>query len=234
MSKLLIIEDDRTIIEALEDTFQFHGFQVFTAGNGKDGCELFSKEKPDLIILDVMLPGPDGFDVCKKIRSIDGDVPIIMLTAKGEESDKLLGFERGADDYVTKPFSVKVLLARVNAVLKRRIQEAPQPLPVKKEKRGPVTVGTAEIDFKNFTVTRRGNVFPLSPKESAILKLLVANPDEVIDRDRVIDVVWGDDYFPSPRTIDNFILKLRTKIEIDSKKPLHIVTVHGAGYRFSF
>jgi DNA-binding response OmpR family regulator len=223
MSRILIIEDDKTIIDGLEDTLQFHDFTVFTAGNGRDGLKLFKKESPDLVILDIMLPGVDGFEVCKKIRQSEKETPIIMLTAKSRESDKLLGFELGADDYVTKPFSVRELVARVKAILKRITP------PQKPEEK--VTIGTAEINFKNFTVTRDGEVHLLSPKEHQILKLLVNYPDEVIDRDRIIDEVWGNDYFPSPRTIDNFILKLRTKIETDPRHPVHILTVHGAGYR---
>jgi DNA-binding response OmpR family regulator len=228
MKKILIIEDDRTIVEALEDTFRFHDFEVVTAVNGKDGYGLFLERNPDLILLDIMLPGLDGFDVCKKIRIEDQRIPIVMLTAKSQESDKLLGFELGADDYVTKPFSVKELVARVKAVLKRSVDRN-QDQPARKEEL--VTVGKAVINFKNFTITNKGTEHPLSPKECEILKLLVGHPDEVIDRDRVIDVVWGDEYFPSPRTIDNFILKLRNKIEEDPKVPVHILTVHGAGYK---
>lgn len=223
MSKILIIEDDKTIVEGLEDTLQFHDFTVFTAGNGREGFKLFQTQRPDLIILDIMLPGVDGFQVCKKIKQLDKRMPIIMLTAKSQENDKLLGFELGADDYITKPFSVKELVARVKAVLKRSAKTP--------ETEDIVTIGTAEINFKNFTVKRGDSEYSLSPKEYEILKLLVTHPDEVIDRNRIIDVVWGDDYFPSPRTIDNFILKLRTKIETDPKIPRHIMTVHGAGYK---
>lgn len=223
MPKILIIEDDKMIVAGLEDTLQFHDYEVVTAGSGKEGLALFQKEKPDLIILDIMLPGVDGFEVCKKVKQENHDVPIIMLTARSQESDKLLGFELGVDDYVTKPFSVKELVARVGAVLKRSKK------PVKKE--DVVVVGKAEINFKNFTVTRDGVEYPLSPKEYDILKLLISHPDEVIDRNRVIDVVWGDEYYPSPRTIDNFILKLRSKIETDPKNPEYILTVHGAGYK---
>jgi DNA-binding response OmpR family regulator len=223
---LLIIEDDATIIDALEDTFQFHGFTVLTAPTGKDGYRLFKDQSPDLIILDVMLPDLDGFEVCKKIRGENRDIPVIMLTAKSQESDKLLGFERGADDYVTKPFSVKELLARVQAVLKRTGYKAG------KSKKETTTVGSAEINLKNFTIIKDGATHPLSPKECEILKLFLAHPDEVIHRNRVIDVVWGDEYFPSPRTIDNFILKLRNKIEQDPRNPTHLLTVHGAGYKF--
>lgn len=224
MHKILIIEDDKMIVEGLEDTLQFHDYEVVTAGSGKEGLALFQKEKPDLIILDIMLPGVDGFEVCKKIKQWNRDMPIIMLTARSQESDKLLGFELGVDDYVTKPFSVKELVARVGAVLNRSKKTV--------KKKDIVTVGKAEINFKNFTVTREGVEYPLSPKEYDILKLLISHPDEVIDRNRVIDVVWGDEYYPSPRTIDNFILKLRSKIEDDPKNPQYILTVHGAGYKF--
>ncbi|HLP62393.1 MAG TPA: response regulator transcription factor [Candidatus Deferrimicrobium sp.] len=223
MYKIMIIEDDKTIVEGLEDTLQFHDYEVVTAGSGKEGMALFQKEKPDLIILDIMLPGVDGFEVCKKIKQTNRDIPIIMLTARSQESDKLLGFELGVDDYVTKPFSVKELVARVGAVLNRSTKS------IKKE--DIIVVGSAEINFKNFTVTREGVEYPLSPKEYEILKLLISHPDEVIDRNRVIDVVWGDEYYPSPRTIDNFILKLRSKIETDPKNPEYILTAHGSGYK---
>jgi len=229
MKKILIIEDDRTIVEALADTFQFHDFEVMTAANGKDGYHLFAEQKPDLIILDIMLPGLDGYDICKKIRKEDQRIPIIMLTAKSQESDKLLGFELGADDYVTKPFSIKELVARVKAVLKRSVQGNHNS---KDQKGDLVKLGRAMINFKNFTITREGIEYTLSPKECEILKLLVEHPGEVIDRNRIIDVVWGDEYFPSPRTIDNFILKLRNKVEEDPKNPVHILTAHGAGYKF--
>ncbi|NIM11050.1 MAG: response regulator [Candidatus Aminicenantes bacterium] len=227
MRKILIIEDDKTIVEGLEDTLRFHDFTVFTAANGKEGIDLFFQEDPDLIILDIMLPGVDGFEVCRKLKQLNKDVPVIMLTARSRESEKLLGFELGADDYVTKPFSVKELIARVKAVLKRSAKTADV---AKNEKT--VMVGKAEISFKNFIVTREGTEYSLSPKECEILRLLVEYPDEVIDRDRIIDVVWGNEYFPSPRTIDNFILKLRNKIEDDPRNPVYILTVHGAGYKF--
>lgn len=227
MEKILIIEDDKTIIEGLRDTLEFHDFHVFTALNGRDGVELFKAGTPDLVLLDIMLPGADGFEVCKKIRKLDPHTPIVMLTARSQESDKLLGFELGADDYVTKPFSVKELVARIKAVLKRSAK------PVEKEPADTVTIiGSAEVNFKNFTVTRDNVESPLSPKECDILKLLTAHPNEVIHRNRIIDEIWGDEYDPSPRTIDNFILKLRTKIEEDPKAPVHILTVHGAGYKF--
>ena len=224
MKNILIIEDDRTILEGLEDTFKFHGFEVSTALNGLDGLNLFEKKEPDLIILDIMLPEHDGFEICKIIRGKNKQIPIIILTAKSQESDKLLGFELGADDYVTKPFSIKELLARVNAILKR--------IDNKMEKH--YKIKNIDINFKNFELKKNDKTFQLSPKECEILELLVSNPNEVISRNRIIDDIWGDDYFPSPRTIDNFILKLRKKIEDNPKTPMHIITVHGAGYKFKF
>ncbi len=231
MKKILVIEDDLTIIEALEDTFRFHDFDVVTAGDGKEGLALFIEHQPDIIILDVMLPRLDGFEICKKIRQENPLVPIIMLTARSQESDKLLGFELGADAYVTKPFSVKVLVAQVQAILKRSDGNNKEETP-KKEKNESVTIGKAIVHFESFTIIQDNKEYALSPKEIEILKLFVSFPNKVIDRNMIIDKVWGDEYFPSPRTIDNFILKLRNKIEEDPRNPLHILTVHGAGYKF--
>jgi len=228
MRKILIIEDDKTIVEGLEAAFTFHGFTLLSAGNGEDGFFLLGSEKPDVVILDVMLPGFDGFEICKKIRERDRRIPIIMLTAKGGESDKLRGFETGADDYVTKPFSARELIARVNAVLKR------SGVPVKEEQKQVFTVGNVSVNFDNFTVARDGKELSLSPKEYEILRLLMDNPDTVISRDRIIDDIWGEDYYPNPKTIDNFILKLRNKIEEDPRDPRHILAVHGVGYKFKF
>ena len=223
MSKILVIEDDATILEGINDTLKFHGHTVLEAQNGQQGLEIAHREQPDLLILDIMLPDPDGFEILKKIRETDRQLPIIMLTARSQESDKLLGFELGADDYVTKPFSVKVLMARIKAVLKRSGSRRSQDTAL--------TIGDADINLKNFEIQKGGHTFQLSPKECHILKLLIQHPEEVITRERIIDEVWGEDYFPSPRTIDNFILKLRTKIEDDPRNPDHILTVHGAGYK---
>lgn len=228
MKKILIIEDDRTIVEGLEAAFTFHGFTLLSAGNGEDGFFLLGSEKPDVVILDVMLPGFDGFEICKKIRERDRRIPIIMLTAKGGESDKLRGFETGADDYVTKPFSARELIARVNAVLKR------SGVPAKEKQKQVFTVGKVSVNFDNFTVARDGKELSLSLKEYEILKLLMDNPDTVISRNRIIDDIWGEEYYPNPKTIDNFILKLRNKIEEDPKNPRHILAVHGVGYKFKF
>lgn len=223
MAKILIIEDDKTILEGITDTLQFHGYDALTAENGQQGLHLFNSQNPDLIILDIMLPDHDGFEICKRIRNENRRIPIVMLTARCQESDKLLGFELGVDDYVTKPFSLKELIARVKAVLKRSGEPAGTI--------ETVFIDQAEIHLKNFEIKRGNRIFQMSPKECQILELLLQHPGEVISRDRIIDVVWGDDYFPSPRTIDNFILKLRNKIEADPKNPAHILTVHGAGYK---
>ncbi len=223
MAKILVIEDDPTILEGINDTLKFHGYSVLEAHNGQNGLTLARQEQPDLIILDIMLPDHDGFEILKKIRETNRELPVIMLTARSQETDKLLGFELGADDYVTKPFSVKVLMARIKAVLKRSsARNSPDT---------ELRIGDALINLKNFEIKKGGQSYQLSPKECHILKLLAQNPDEVITRERIIDEVWGEDYFPSPRTIDNFILKLRTKIEEDPRNPDHILTVHGAGYK---
>jgi DNA-binding response OmpR family regulator len=222
MTKILIVEDDTTIVEALTSALAFHGFDVRSAGSSESGFEILISQKPDLIVLDINLPGADGLELCRKIRRMNNSVPIILLTARVQESDKLLGFELGADDYVTKPFSAKELIARIRAVLKRS-----------SEKRGqaPFRIGAAEIRLEQFSVKKGDVEHALSPKEQQILALFMGNPGRVISRDEIIDNVWGDEYFPSPKTVDNFIVKLRHKIEDDPKEPKHIITLHGAGYK---
>lgn len=224
MEKILIIEDDLTIVKALTNALEFHGFTVAAAQSGAPGLEMLASESPDLVLLDVMLPGPDGFEVCRSIRTVNAVIPIIMLTAKDSESDKILGFELGIDDYVTKPFSAGELIARIRAILRRSKGGALQ-LPG-----GLSAIGDAVIDLANFAVCRHGVEHPLSPKEKAILEIFVTHPDTVISRDRIIDEVWGDEYFPTAKTVDNFIRKLRVKIEPDPSRPRFIRTVHGVGY----
>ncbi len=223
MRKILLVEDDNTIVKALSSALSFHDYSVISTDNSEDGYKKFISEKPDLLILDINLPGADGFELCRKIRKGDQLIPVILLTARVQESDKLLGFELGADDYVTKPFSAKELIARIRAVLKRSES--------KRTESSANIIGSAEILLDQFIVKRDRKEFNLSPKEQQILKLFLENPGTVISRDRVIDEVWGDEYFPSPKTIDNFIVKLRTKIEDDPKNPKHIITLHGAGYK---
>ncbi|MDD8012379.1 MAG: response regulator transcription factor [Acidobacteriota bacterium] len=223
MSKILIIEDDNTLQQGLAETLQFHGFETIRTRDGLSGLKLVEQQRPDLIVLDIMLPGVDGYEVCKQVRRHDEKTPILMLTARDRENDKLRGFELGADDYLTKPFSLKELVARVQALLKRTALEKDAPATVR--------IGDAEVLFRRFEIRRGGKTLELTPKENAILRLLAAHSPEVVSRDRIMDRVWGDEYDPSPRTIDNFILKLRQKIEHDPARPKHLLTVHGAGYK---
>ncbi len=229
MKKILIIEDDPTIIEGLITAFEFHGFELFIGMNGKQGIELFENKKPELIIIDIMLPDIDGFDICKKIREENKAIPIVFLTAKNQESDKLLGFELGADDYVTKPFSARELIARVKVHLKRADNSVNQ-----QQMNQEVFIGKAQINFENYTIKKNEIICYLTPKEMKILKLLYDNPNTVVSRDRIIDEVWGNEYDPNIKTIDNFIGKLRKKIEDNPKNPIYIINVFGAGFKLNF
>ncbi len=223
MKTILIIEDDTTIVMGLEAALEFHGYRIVAAANGMEGLAQLERARTDLVILDLMLPDIDGYEVCRKIREHDRQIPIIMLTAKSQESDKLLGFQLGADDYVTKPFSAMELLARIKAILKR---SGNQPEPEKK-----ISIGEANIELDNFLIRRGDEEFRLSPKEHDILSYLIQHPNIVISRQQLIDGIWGEEYDPSPKTIDNFIRKLRVKLEADAAHPRHLLTVHGAGYK---
>jgi DNA-binding response OmpR family regulator len=225
MKKILIIEDDKVISKEIADTLKFFEYKTHIAVDGIDGIKLYKKIKPELIILDIMLPCIDGFEVLKRIRAFDANVPVLMLTAKSSESDKLLGFELGVDDYIVKPFSLKELVARIKVALKRSSTG------LNSQDLETAIIGSTHINFKDFIVRKGKEEYQLSPKENKILKLFVNNPNAVINRDKIIDEVWGDDYYPSPRTIDNFILKLRSIIENEPKKPEFFITVHGAGYK---
>lgn len=223
MSKILIIEDDSILQKGLVETLQFHGFATFSARDGRAGLEIYKQQHPDLIVLDLMLPGFDGYEICKQIRCHDEKTLIIMLTARDQENDKLLGFELGADDYLTKPFSIKELVARVQALLKRTA----------KEKNAPTTIriGEVEVLFRRFEIRRGKQTLDMTPKETAILRLLAANSPEVVSRDQIIETIWKGEYEPTTRTVDNFILKLRQKIEETPENPKYILTIHGVGYK---
>lgn len=224
MPRLLIIEDDRELLDGLTSTFRFHGFTVLTAVQGPQGLALALNAELDLLILDVMLPGIDGFDICKRIRAHNHRLPIILLTAKAQEAERLLGFELGADDYVTKPFSIKELVARVQAVLKRTSRAT-----------GPVTcrpVGAAVVDLDRYTIDRDGRTVTCTPREIMVLRMFLDNPGCVLSRDRILDEIWGPTTHVTTRTVDNFILKLRHKIEPDPQNPRHLLTIHGAGYKY--
>ncbi|MEO5913175.1 MAG: response regulator transcription factor [Luteolibacter sp.] len=221
--KLLIIEDEVPMRTALVETLAAEGYRVQSAADGIAGLEMACTGDFDLILLDVMMPGLDGFAVCKALRQRGRDMPVLMLTAKGQVDDRVEGLDSGADDYLMKPFSLKELLARIRALLRRR--ERNQSVPDLLE------IGTATIDFRRCLVTRGGQEHSLSDKESGMLRLLAANSGEAVSREKFLDVVWGYHAYPSTRTIDNFITTLRAKLESDSANPRHLVTVRGIGYR---
>jgi len=224
MEKILVVEDEPDMLMGLQDNLQFEGYQVVTARDGQAGLELALSICPDLIVLDLMLPKLDGFEVCKQVRAKGMGVPIIMLTAKSQEVDKVLGLELGADDYITKPFSIRELLARIKAVL-RRHHNPPQPIDV-------YQFGDVQVDFRKSIATKAGADVELSHYEAGILRILVTNKGEPISRNRILDEVWGYELYPTTRTIDNHVVKLRQKLEDDPHNPAHILTVHGMGYKF--
>lgn len=226
MKRILVIEDDVSILNVLKDVLVFKSYEVLTATDGESGYKAAQEEKPDLIVLDIMLPKMDGFALCKKLREEGNTTPVLMLTAKGEEPDKVRGLDLGADDYVTKPFSLPELLARVRALLRRRPGE-------EAEKRPPdsIELGEVVLDFKKYEAAKRGRPLSLSPKEFGVLRYLAARAGNVVTRDELLDEVWGYEKFPTTRTVDNHIAQLRSKIEEDPARPFYLVTVHGVGYK---
>lgn len=231
--KILVIEDEPSVRIGLEDNLRFEGYEVVSAGNGVDGIELFKTENPDLVILDVMMPGLDGLEVCKQIRTINGSVPVIMLTAKCSEIDKVVGLEIGADDYLTKPFGMRELFARIKAVLRRaRPVEAETVDDDEAGVMAALSFGKVNVDFRSYRALRDGKEIVLSAKEFELLKFLASQPDIPVTRDQLLDNVWGYNNYPTTRTVDNFIARLRHKVEEVPDKPRYIVTVHGVGYKF--
>jgi two-component system alkaline phosphatase synthesis response regulator PhoP len=227
MKKILIIEDEESIRVVLEDDFLSEGYQVESTSNGKDGFERALNKTADLIILDIMLPGMDGFEICKKLRSRGIKTPVIMLTAKGQEIDRILGLEFGADDYVTKPFSPRELLARVKAILRRMENQS------ENEKQNFFSLMGLEVDFRNYRCYKNGKEINLTVFEFGILKYLIQNKGRAINRDELLDEVWGKDIVVTPRSVDTHIANLRKKIEDDPANPKFIGSVHGFGYRFT-
>jgi two-component system alkaline phosphatase synthesis response regulator PhoP len=223
--KILIIEDEEDLVKGLKLNLAGEGYDVAWAYDGQEGIRKALEERPDLIILDIMLPKMDGLEVCREIRQKNMNIPIIMLTAKGEEVDKVVGLEVGADDYITKPFSIRELLARLKAHLRREKRE------VKKIPEA-YSFGDVEVDFSHFKVRRKGKEVDLTSLEVEILNYFVAHRGEVVTREALLDKIWGYERFPTTRTIDNHILKLRKKIEEDPAHPKYIFSVYGAGYRF--
>lgn len=225
MPKVLIVEDDDSMIAALRDGFEYEGYTVSLARDGAAGLLQASETAPDLIILDVMLPKMSGLDVCREIRKGGNTVPIIMLTARGQEIDKVLGLKLGADDYVTKPFGFLELMARVEAVLRRATGR-----PVQVES---FEFGSVKADFKRCEVRRNGKLLDLSAREIRLLQYFIEHRGEVVSRDRLLDAVWDYDSAPLTRTVDMHVAKLRKKIEDKAAQPRYLVTVHGRGYKFN-
>jgi len=225
MSKILIVEDQEDLLKGLEINLSKEGYQVLKATRGDVAVGLALKENPDLIILDVMLPGMNGLDVCRELRQKGSETPIIMLTAKSEEIDRVLGLEIGADDYVTKPFSLRELLARIRARLRRQPANTSATL-------SKYRFGQVELDFEKLRATRRGQPLELTPREYDILRLLIRCRGEVVTRDRMLNEVWGYEAYPTTRTVDTHILKLRQKVEDDPANPQYILTIYGGGYKF--
>lgn len=222
--RILIVEDEPRMVSGLRDNFEYEGYKVLTAYDGVEGLERALTEAPDLIVLDVMMPRMSGLDVCKQLKAKRPSVPIIMLTARGQEVDKVVGLELGADDYVTKPFSIRELLARVKAVL-RRAQ-----VPFKPQER--YSFADIEVDLRAYRVTKAGVQIELSSKEFELLKYFTSHPGETLSRERLLEDVWGYEHFPTTRTVDAHIVHLRQKLEPSPEQPQFFLTVHGTGYKF--
>jgi len=223
-SRILIVEDDPSIRLGLKRSLEFEGFAIELAKDGEEAIQRAFDKKPNLIVLDLMLPKVNGFEVCRTVRKYDSTIPIVILSAKGDEGDKVLGLELGADDYITKPFSIRELTARIKAALRRR-----------KAMEGEVESfeeGNLKIDFSGQTLFVDGEARELSTREFNLLRHLIQNRGRVLSRDQILNKVWGYDYDGTPRTIDNFINKLRQKIERDAQDPRWILTVRGSGYKF--
>ncbi|MBN1350709.1 response regulator transcription factor [candidate division KSB1 bacterium] len=225
MPQILIIEDEPEMIMGLKDNFLYEGYEVLTAENGVEGIEKALTHSPDLVLLDIMLPQKSGFDVCRELKSKNPDMPIIMLTARGQEIDKVLGLELGADDYITKPFSVRELLARVKAVLRRTAGH-------RNTDNHQYVLEDFTFDFKHYQARKGSRQIEFTHKEYQMLKYFVQHKGEILSRYQILDDVWGYEATPTTRTVDNHILKLRQKIEPDPAKPKYILTVHGIGYKF--
>jgi two-component system, OmpR family, alkaline phosphatase synthesis response regulator PhoP len=212
METILVIEDDPSILLGLKKNLEYEGYTVLVAEDGEQGLEMAFDTKPDLILLDIMLPQVNGFEICRSVRKHEPTVPILILSAKDQEIDKIMGLDLGADDYITKPFSVKELIARVKAAFRR--------------------TRALDGDYTGRVVRVNGEAVECTPKEFDLLRFLIRNRGRVLSRDQILNKVWGYDYYGTPRTIDNFIQKLRQKVERDAQEPDHILTVRGIGYKF--
>jgi DNA-binding response OmpR family regulator len=224
MPKILIVEDEPDMARGLQFNLEARGFEVVVARDGEAGYRAAITERPDLVLLDVMLPKRDGYDVCRALRKAEPRLPVLMLTAKGQEDDVVLGLKLGADDYVKKPFGVAELMARIETVLRRAAGASGAP--------ARLDFGDVAIDFIRHMATRAGQPLELTPKEFEILRYFAARPGAVVSRDALLNAVWGYDRAPTTRTVDAHIVKLRQKIELQPSEPRHLLTAHGLGYKF--
>jgi two-component system alkaline phosphatase synthesis response regulator PhoP len=223
-ARILVVEDEPNMVAGLRDNFEFEGYEVLTASDGVEGLERALQESPDLVVLDVMMPRMSGLEVCRQLRARRASIPIIMLTARGQEVDKVVGLELGADDYVTKPFSIRELLARVKAILRRTAA-----LPKQQDQH---SFGDIEVDIHRRRVLKAGKALDMSSKEFELLQYFICHPGETLSRDRLLEEVWGYENYPTTRTVDTHLVRLRQKLEPDPEQPQYFLTVHGTGYRF--
>jgi DNA-binding response OmpR family regulator len=224
MTRVLVVEDDPGILRTVADNLKFEQYDVVTAMDGETAWDLQRSQRPDLIVLDLMLPRMSGLELCRQLRAADVQVPVLVLTARGEEADRVQGLDLGADDYVTKPFSVPELMARIRALLRRTSSAAGLPATLR--------FGQVEIDFRRYAAHRRGKPIEMTRKEFALLRFLASRSETVVTRDEMLNKVWGFEAYPLTRTVDNHIASLRAKLEADPARPAYIQTVHGVGYRF--
>lgn len=222
---ILIIEDDVSILRGLKDNLTFEGYQVYTASDGKNGLQMALDQHIDLLLLDLMLPGVNGYEICRMVKKEKPEMPVIMITARGSEMDKIAGLDIGADDYLTKPFSIPELLARIRAVLRR---SEPDQNSLDKYSFGRVT-----LDFRKFRAFVDDKEIKLSGKEFAIMRYFIEHEGEVVKREELLDEVWGYEVLPDTRTVDNFILDMRKKLEENPSSPKYITSIRGVGYRFN-
>ena len=224
MTRVLVVEDDPGILRTVADNLKFEQYDVVTAMDGRTAWEIQQRQRPDLIVLDLMLPRMSGLELCRQLRAADVQVPVLVLTARSEEADRVLGLDLGADDYVTKPFSVAELMARIRALLRRTSSTSSLPAILR--------FGQVEIDFRRYAAHRRGKPIEMTRKEFALLRFLASRSETVLTRDELLNKVWGFEAYPLTRTVDNHIASLRAKLEADPSRPAHIQTVYGVGYRF--
>jgi DNA-binding response OmpR family regulator len=221
--RILIVEDEPDLVRGLRDALEFEGFEIVTSGLGREGVKLARERTPDLVILDLMLPDINGFTVCEEIRAADPVLPIIMLTARSQDTDKIRGLDSGADDYMTKPFSIGELVARINAIFRRLYRTAPADEEIR--------IGTVVVYPRKHELVRKGKTTPLSFYEVELVRLLYERAGQPVTRDEILEKIWGVSSNASTRSVDNFVVKLRRKIEENAADPRHIVTIYGTGYK---